>query len=100
MAQPRRSPDDHYFTETSDTQSETESILAKHVPSDPYAPPSLQRNQHLQFLVRNLIQGFPSRYISQDASQPWLLYWTLQGFSVLGVALDPDNKQKCGRLSR
>lgn len=94
MAQPRRSPDDHYFTETSDTQSETESILAKHVPSDPYAPPSLQRNQHLQFLVRNLIQGFPSRYISQDASQPWLLYWTLQGFSVLGVALDPDNKQK------
>ncbi|KAG2063531.1 terpenoid cyclases/Protein prenyltransferase [Suillus decipiens] len=37
-------------------------------------------------------QGFPSRYISQDASQ--LLYWTLQSFSVMGVALDSNNKQK------
>ncbi|KAL4064662.1 terpenoid cyclases/protein prenyltransferase alpha-alpha toroid [Scleroderma yunnanense] len=94
MAQPRRSPDDHYFTDTSDIQSETESILSKHIPLDPDAPHPLQKNQHLQFLVRNLIQGFPSRYTSQDASQPWLLYWTLQSFSVLGVALDPDNKQK------
>lgn len=95
MAQARRSPDDQYLTETSDLQAETESILLKHLPLDPESPPPLQRQQHLQFLVRNLVQGFPSRYVSQDASQPWLLYWTLQGFCALGVTLDPDNKQRC-----
>ncbi|KAG6336087.1 hypothetical protein ID866_3013 [Astraeus odoratus] len=94
MYQPRRSPDDNYVTETSEVQSETELILQKHIPADPEAPVTLQKNQHLQFLARNLVQGFPSRYISQDASQPWLMYWILQSFSVLGVALDPGNKQK------
>jgi protein farnesyltransferase subunit beta len=49
----------------------------------------------MQFLVRNLVQGFPERYKSQDASQPWLLYWTLQAFSILQVGLDPGNKQRC-----
>lgn len=100
MSQPRRSSDDQYLTETSDLQAETESILLKHIPLDPESPPPLQRQQHLQFLVRNLVQGFPSRYISQDASQPWLLYWTLQSFSVMGVALDPNNKQRCVRRFR
>lgn len=94
MAQPRRSPDDQYPTETSDLQEGTELTLLSHLPLDPESPPPLQRQQHLQFLVRNLVQGLPSRYISQDASQPWLLYWTLQGFCELGVVLDPDNKQR------
>ncbi|KIK96982.1 hypothetical protein PAXRUDRAFT_137244 [Paxillus rubicundulus Ve08.2h10] len=89
-----QSPDDHYITETSEIQAETESILIKHLPVDPDSPLPLQRAQHLQFLVRNLVQGFPSRYTSQDASQPWLLYWTLQSFSVMGVGMDPDNKQR------
>jgi hypothetical protein len=97
MAQPRRSADDQHITETSDLQAETESILLKHLPFDTESLPPLQRQQHLQFLIRNLVQGFPSRYISQDASQPWLLYWTLQSFSVMGVVLDPNNKQRCAR---
>ncbi|KAN0078041.1 Terpenoid cyclases/protein prenyltransferase alpha-alpha toroid [Tylopilus felleus] len=94
MGEPRRSPDDQHPTVTSDLQAETESILLKHLPLDPESPPPLQRQQHLQFLVRNLVQGFPSRYVSQDASQPWLLYWTLQSFSALGVVLDANNKQR------
>ncbi|KIJ19640.1 hypothetical protein PAXINDRAFT_68935 [Paxillus involutus ATCC 200175] len=89
-----QSPDDQHITETSEIQAETEAILIKHLPVDPDSPPPLQRTQHLQFLVRNFIQGFPSRYTSQDASQPWLLYWTLQSFSVMGVGIDPDNKQR------
>ncbi|KAH9976081.1 terpenoid cyclases/protein prenyltransferase alpha-alpha toroid [Russula compacta] len=32
--------------------------------------------------------------MSQDASQPWLMFWTLQSFSVLQVAIDPDTKQR------
>lgn len=55
---------------------------------------TLNRNQHLNWLVRLLIQGFPARYTSQDASQPWLMYFVLQSFQVLGVAFDPDTKKK------
>ncbi|EIN06481.1 terpenoid cyclases/Protein prenyltransferase [Punctularia strigosozonata HHB-11173 SS5] len=91
---PAPSPDDSFPTETSKLQAETEDILIKHLPTGSSSPPVLQRNSHLQFLVRNLVQGFPAPYTSQDASQPWLMYWTLQGFSTLQVALDPANKQK------
>ncbi|CAK5263324.1 unnamed protein product [Mycena citricolor] len=87
-------PIDGFPTHTSSTQSDTENILLSHLPSDLKATPTLDKNAHMQFLVRNLVQGFPSRYISQDASQPWLLYWSLQSFSVLQVGLDPGNKQR------
>lgn len=42
------------------------------------------------------MQGFPARYLSQDASQPWLLFWTLQAFSVMQVSLDVGNRQRYG----
>lgn len=95
MAHLPRSPTDAYPTETSDLQAETEEALAEHVPGGASASGStLQKNAHLQFLIRNLVQGFPAKYISQDASQPWLMFWTVQSFSILQVSLDPTNKQK------
>ncbi|KDR71537.1 hypothetical protein GALMADRAFT_74965 [Galerina marginata CBS 339.88] len=94
---PRPTPTDGFPSSTSRTQAETEEVLLKHFPdpeSTTDAEPTLQRNAHMQFLVRNLVQGFPTRYISQDASQPWLLFWTVQAFGVLQVGLDPGNKQR------
>ncbi|KAI0035333.1 terpenoid cyclases/Protein prenyltransferase [Vararia minispora EC-137] len=88
---PKHALDDEYPTKTSALQRETEDILQAHVAQ---GAPTLDRSAHLQFLIRNLVQGFPARYISQDASQPWLMYWTLQSFSVLQVAVDPVNKQR------
>ncbi|KAJ7334767.1 terpenoid cyclases/Protein prenyltransferase [Mycena albidolilacea] len=90
----RPAPIDAFPTATSSAQSETEKVLLQHLPADPTAPPTLNKNPHLQFLIRNIVQGFPARYTSQDASQPWLMYWTLQSFSVLSVGIDPGNKQK------
>ncbi|KAK7682154.1 hypothetical protein QCA50_014741 [Cerrena zonata] len=93
----RPTPTDGFPSPTSDLQIQTENILkARHpsIPSDSGTSGVLQRNSHLQFLLRNLIQGFPARYTSQDASQPWLIFWTLQGFSVLGVSLDERNKKR------
>jgi protein farnesyltransferase subunit beta len=90
-----RSPTDGYPTETSNLQATTEEIIISHIPNNPEASaPILRKSAHLEFLVRNLVQGFPSKYISQDASQPWLMFWTVQGFSVLQAALDPSNKQR------
>ncbi|KAJ7186770.1 terpenoid cyclases/protein prenyltransferase alpha-alpha toroid [Mycena filopes] len=92
---PRPVPTDAFPTSTSSTQAETEKVLLEHLPaSDDKTDPTLQKNGHMQFLIRNLVQGFPARYTSQDASQSWLIYWTLQAFSVLQVGLDPGNKQK------
>jgi protein farnesyltransferase subunit beta len=75
-------------------QAETEAVLRKHIPPLNMEDLVLEKKSHIQFLIRNLVQGFPSRYISQDASQPWLLFWTVQSFSTLQVALDPGNKQR------
>jgi len=92
---PRLTPDDAYPTETSNLQADTEDILQSHVPLDGVGGRVLNKSAHLEFLVRNLVQGFPARYTSQDASQPWLMFWTLQSLSALQVAIDPDNKQRC-----
>ena len=98
----RPTPVDGFPTETSRLQASTEvdlrtrldSILANDATPLENSSPILQRDLHLSFLLRNLRQGFPIRYVSQDASQPWLIFWTLQGFGVLGVGLDDQTKQR------
>jgi len=91
----RPSPTDGYTTITSLFQAETETVLQEYIPDASFTPkPLLEKRPHMQFLIRNLVQGFPTRYTSQDASQPWLLFWTLQSFSILQVGLDPGNKQR------
>ncbi|TEB26162.1 farnesyltransferase subunit beta [Coprinellus micaceus] len=91
--EPKLTPFDNYPSQTSIVQHETEEVLLKQIPDDGQVP-SLNKTGHMQFLVKQLVQGFPARYSSQDASQPWLLFWLLQSFSCLGVVLDPGNKQK------
>ncbi|KAG5733406.1 Protein farnesyltransferase subunit beta [Termitomyces sp. T112] len=94
LARPRPAPADAFPTQTSNTQADTEAVLLRHIPSNAEQAPGLSKASHMQFLVRNLTQGFPARYVSQDASQPWLLFWTIQAFSILQVGLDPGNKQR------
>lgn len=103
----RPTPTDGYPTPTSNLQSSTENVLKAHLPSAASAQfnvagqtsaseraPTLHKQQHIQFLLRNLLQGFPERYVSQDASQPWLIFWTLQAFSALGVGMDDQTKKR------
>jgi len=99
IAAQRPTPIDSFPTETSKTQAETEAVLLTHAPdrTNPdkqTPPPKLDKNAHVQFLARNLLQGFPSRYTGQDASQPWLMYFTIHGFALLQVGLDPGNRQR------
>ena len=86
-------PVDGYQTATSTLQSTTENVIKTHIPRGG-EPTLLDRRMHFEFLLRNLRQGFPERYTSQDASQPWLIYWTLHGFSILGAGLDPQTKKR------
>lgn len=97
----RTTPTDGYPSSTSHLQIATEEVLkarylstALNTKDSTESQPTLNKNSHIQFLLRNLVQGFPARYVSQDASQPWLIFWTLQGFSVLGIGLDDQTKKR------
>ncbi|KAH7099024.1 terpenoid cyclases/Protein prenyltransferase [Auriculariales sp. MPI-PUGE-AT-0066] len=84
-------PVDGYPTPTSNAQLETENTISALLTE---AVPQLDRNVHVQFLGRALLQGLPVRYQSQDASKAWIMFWILQSFSLLGVGLDPVSKQR------
>lgn len=91
----KHSSNDSYPTPTSRLQESTERILASHVPINTTGTDyELKKDTHIQFIARVMLQGFPSKYISQDASQPWLMFWILESFSILQVGLDPGNKQR------
>lgn len=97
----RPTPTDGYPTATSNIQEDTEAILRNHLLQSLQGEDAsqnvsivLQRNLHLQYLLRNLRQGLPQRYTGQDASQSWLMYWTFQAFSCLGVGMDGETKKK------
>ena len=94
----KHSPNDSYPTPTSTLQTSTERILGSHVPIHTSGSDyELKKDTHVQFIARVMLQGFPSKYIGQDCSQPWLMFWILQSFSVLQVGLDPGNKQRSAR---
>ncbi|KAE9411386.1 terpenoid cyclases/Protein prenyltransferase [Gymnopus androsaceus JB14] len=90
--------DDGYPTPTSISQKATVALLVQ----PPISPSSaskipqgiLDNNLHLGYLGRHLLQGLPARYTSQDASQSWLLFWSLQSLSLLKVELDEGNKKR------
>lgn len=84
---------DGYPTPTTDEQISVENILKNFIPAHPNSK-LLDRNTHVNYLVRMLLQGLPVRYVSQDASQPWILFWILQAISIMSVSLDTENKQK------
>lgn len=93
----KHSPNDSYPTPTSTLQESTERILAPHVQINTPEAYELKKEAHVPFIARVMLQGFPSKYISQDASQPWLMFWILESFSILQVGLDPGNKQRSAR---
>jgi protein farnesyltransferase subunit beta len=95
---PRATPDDGYPTPTSREQRETEARISNCLPppgnESTTATYTLDRKAHLNYVARNLFQGFPRHYVYQDASQPWFMFWLFQSFSLLGAGFDPDNKQR------
>lgn len=47
----------------------------------------MDKEKHLAYLRKGFLDGFPSPYISLDASRPWLVYWALHSFDLLGYEL-------------
>ncbi|KAG8872050.1 CAAX farnesyltransferase (FTase) subunit beta [Tulasnella sp. 331] len=91
--------DDGFETDTSKAQRETERAITAlfEATLDANKPMTLRKNAHINWAIRFLLQGFPARFTSQDASRTWLLYFLLQTFQTMGVAFDPDTKKKAIR---
>lgn len=49
----------------------------------------LQRENHVEYLLRGLQQLGPS-YCSLDANRPWICYWILHSMALLGEFIDAD----------
>ncbi|EJU01281.1 terpenoid cyclases/Protein prenyltransferase [Dacryopinax primogenitus] len=90
FSSPRPTPTDALSTPTSQDQSSTESLIIPLLSK----PDTLHRREHMMWLLRLLFRGFPDSYSSQDASQPWLIYWVLQSLIQLGGVMDPESAKK------
>lgn len=87
-------PTDGLTTETSITQSETEQTILHTLRTSPPSPPTvLNRNVHASYIGKSLM-SLPAPYVSLDASRPWLMYWSLHSFDILGIGLDQVMKDR------
>lgn len=54
----------------------------------------LDRRKHIAFLNKILSKSLPAAYVPYDASRPWLLYWSLHTFTLLGHSVDANLKAR------
>ena len=89
-------PSDGVPSPTLDTQLETEEVISKvltaHMSS--FAPPTLDKKQHLAFLMRIIRDPLPAGYTGLDASRPWLMYWALHSLALFEASLDTASKRR------
>ncbi len=87
-------PSDGLDTSTSAEQLTTEQTLLRTLTTSPPSPPkTLNKAAHTQYIAKSLM-SLPAPYVTLDASRPWLMYWCLHGFDLLGVGLDETMKKK------
>ncbi|BEJ12676.1 hypothetical protein CspHIS471_0211360 [Cutaneotrichosporon sp. HIS471] len=96
-------PSDGVYTKTLDDQRDTEDAIVEVVdhqsPADvpraglQDATTILRSPEHVRFLGSTLF-SLPAAYVALDASKPWLIFWTVHSFDVLGVLLPQDIKNR------
>ncbi|WVO15378.1 hypothetical protein L204_103035 [Cryptococcus depauperatus] len=88
---------------TFDDQTEVENLISRllQVTTDPNSVTLeqgdtscyLRKTEHMSFLASTFFQ-LPGKYVSLDASRPWLVFWTIHSLDLLGVVLDQDTKDR------
>ncbi|WVR09083.1 hypothetical protein IAU60_006144 [Kwoniella sp. DSM 27419] len=56
-------------------------------------PTTLRKAEHTQFLASTFFK-LPVKFVSLDASKPWLVFWSVHSLDLLGVALDQGTKNR------
>lgn len=83
--------DDGLYTETSQEQSYTESTISFLLDRDQSF--SFDRSLHIRYLM-GALEGLGPRFVSLDASKPWLIYWILHSLDLLGHQVDDVVKSR------
>ncbi|GMK58999.1 hypothetical protein CspeluHIS016_0700140 [Cutaneotrichosporon spelunceum] len=96
-------PSDGVYTKTLHDQRDTEvaigEVLEDKQPADvpraelPDATTVLRSVDHVKYLG-STINSLPPTWVALDASKPWLIFWTVHSFDVLGVLLPQDIKNR------
>ena len=87
---------DGLATETSIVQEETvQECLPYLTGTDDFSQdrsesgvPRLEREKHITFLQASL-EALPAKFVAYDASRPWIVYWALNGLTLLGSDISP-----------
>ncbi|WWC64057.1 uncharacterized protein I303_106664 [Kwoniella dejecticola CBS 10117] len=96
---PTALPTNSHPSATLDEQQETESLISSLfslLPSPTTESDDktvLRKNEHTQFLASTFFK-LPGKFVSLDASRPWLIFWTVHSLDILGVALDQGTKDR------
>ncbi|KAK7207087.1 terpenoid cyclases/protein prenyltransferase alpha-alpha toroid [Myxozyma melibiosi] len=84
---------DSLITETSEMQDETARVCEGLILEGQL--PNLNRSAHVEFLQVPLQNRLPASFTGLDASKPWIMYWPLQGISLLDpLALSPADSSR------
>ncbi|WWD21152.1 hypothetical protein CI109_105634 [Kwoniella shandongensis] len=56
-------------------------------------PTTLRKGEHTKFLAEGFFR-LSGKFVSLDASRPWLIFWTVHSLDLLQVALDQGTKDR------
>lgn len=73
-------------TETATLQDQTEQICLPYLTKE--VNPKLDQKTHVEYLLNILTNPLPKSYLTLDASRPWIIYWTLCAYALLGQSVE------------
>lgn len=58
-----------------------------------FGVPRLERIDHVEFLIDGLESLYPPEFAGLDAARPWMVYWAMNGLSIMGHDVSKYRKE-------
>ena len=58
-----------------------------------FGVPRLEKIDHVEFLVDGLESPYPPAFAGLDAGRPWMVYWAMNGLSIMGHDISKYRKE-------
>jgi hypothetical protein len=90
---------DSLMTQTSEVDDETAKLILPYLEGNPngfslnnFGIPKLQRQRH-EVMLKKIIGDYPAGAAPMDAARPWIVYWSLQSMTALGIDISGFQKR-------
>lgn len=82
------------YTEEAAVERDIHEVLSPYTSVSVDAIPRvlLRRSAHVVFLTKLIFKPLPAEWVAFDATRPWLLYWSLHAFTLLGHQVSNASK--------